>query len=61
MAIQYGNLGNLYQTRGDMDLACENWAKARDLYAEIGIAGTVEKITGWMDAAGCGGKTSAGE
>lgn len=61
IAIATGNLGNLYKTRGDVDLACENWAKSRDLYAEIGIAGMVEKVAGWIDEAGCSQKVSDSE
>ena len=37
MAIQFGNLGNVYQIRGELDQAREAWTKARDLFEEVGI------------------------
>ena len=61
MASDYGNLGNLHKTRANMDFVYENQIKAKNLFAEIGSAGTVEKIAGWMDEARYGGKVSAGD
>jgi len=53
MASDYGNLGLIHRTRGDLDKACECWRKARKLYAEIGIKHMVEQIDGWMRDADC--------
>jgi len=52
VAINSGNLGNLYQQRGDTARACQHWARARDLFREIGSP-TAEQVEGWMRNAGC--------
>jgi hypothetical protein len=36
-AAATGNLGSLYQQRGDTARACQHWARARALYAEMGM------------------------
>ena len=36
MAIQYDNLGNLYQTRGDLDGAEELYGKALTIFEALG-------------------------
>lgn len=51
MASDYGNLGIVYQMRGDLGKAKEYWEKARDLYEKIGVPDMVKKVQGWMDAA----------
>ena len=49
MAIQYGNLGIIFATRGELDEAGKRWTKARDLYAKIGMPQMVEKHQRWLD------------
>ncbi|MEM9184866.1 MAG: tetratricopeptide repeat protein [Planctomycetota bacterium] len=49
-AIAYGNLGNLYQTRGDSAGARDSWNRSRRLFAEIGMPHRVEQVQGWLDA-----------
>ncbi|MGD2110971.1 MAG: tetratricopeptide repeat protein, partial [Phycisphaerae bacterium] len=49
MAIQYGNLGTVYEQRGDVATAREYWTKARDLFEQIGIPHEVEKVQAWLD------------
>ena len=44
MANQYGNLGNLYQTRGDLDRAEEMYRKSLALFREVGAKPKVEHI-----------------
>jgi len=39
MASQYGNLGILYETRGDLDRAEEMLKRARSIYISIGAGG----------------------
>ena len=61
MANQYGNLGNLANDRGDKATACGHWARARRLFAEIGIPDKVALIETAMTAAGCPPEDDAGE
>ena len=51
MASNYGDLGNLYRIRGDMSAACGSWAKAKALFAEMGIPDKVQLVEGWIAAA----------
>ncbi len=44
MARDYGNLGNIMQTRGNLDGAREFWMKARDLFAQLGAQHMVDKV-----------------
>ena len=55
MANQYGNLGLIYKTRGDLDAACKLWAEANRLFEEVGAAPRVAQVQGWMDENACGG------
>ena len=48
MAADYANLGNVYQTRGDMPKACTHLSQAHDLYAQTGESHMVKKVEGWM-------------
>jgi hypothetical protein len=50
MAADYGNLGLIYQTRGDLDRAREFWTRALDLYQKVGMPHMVDKVQGWLDA-----------
>ncbi|MEO5338675.1 MAG: hypothetical protein H7841_17590 [Magnetospirillum sp. WYHS-4] len=54
MAKQYGNLGLIHQTRGDLGQACGLWRKAVALFAEMGAKPTETQVRGWMKEAGCG-------
>ena len=49
MAKQYGNLGAIYEERGDIKKAREYWVKARDLFAKIGMPNEVKKVEGWIE------------
>ena len=49
MASDYGNLGLIYETRGDLKEARTLWTRARDLYEKIGMEHMVAKIQNWLD------------
>jgi Flp pilus assembly protein TadD len=49
---QYGNLGLIYETRGDIAAARRFWAKARDLFSQIGLPQMVQQVQGWLDGLG---------
>jgi len=53
IAQDNGNLGSLYQQRSDTVRACQHWARARDLFREIGMAPQVEQTEALMRDAGC--------
>ncbi len=48
-AIRYGNLGSVYEQRGDIGKAREYWEKALGLYKRIGMPNKVKKWQGWLD------------
>lgn len=48
VAASYGNLGLIYQTKGDLAKAREYWKRSLDLYKKIGMPHMVEKIEGWL-------------
>jgi tetratricopeptide (TPR) repeat protein len=50
MANNYGNLGNVYQTRGDLEQAEAAWKKSLALFQEIGVTPMVERVQSWLDA-----------
>ena len=35
MASDYGNLGNIYKSRGELDKACDYWNKSLALFSKI--------------------------
>lgn len=45
MATNYGNLGLIYQERGDLDETGVLWTKARELYRRLGMTAQVEKFS----------------
>jgi len=47
-AIAYTNLGNIYQTRGDLDKACKAWQKSLALFTKIGAKSQMELVRGWI-------------
>ena len=47
MAIQYGNLGIVHQTRGKLDAARRVWMFSLKLFEEIGSP-TSELVRGWL-------------
>ena len=49
MASDYGNLGLIYQTRGDLDEARKLWGKAKELYQRIGMPHMVEEMARWIN------------
>ena len=49
-AIAYGNLGLVYQTRGELDKAIEHWQKSLTLFTEIGAAQRMALVQTWLDA-----------
>ena len=48
MAIQYGNLGNLYKTRGDLDRAEEMYGKSLALFRQVGVAPKIKQVEEWL-------------
>ncbi len=44
MANQYGNLGTLYKTRGDLDRAEEMYRKAMELFRHVSASPKVENV-----------------
>ncbi len=48
IASQYGNLGVLYKTRGDLDRAEQMYRKSLDLFREIGAAPQIEHVEGLL-------------
>jgi tetratricopeptide (TPR) repeat protein len=56
MGIDYGNLGNIYYKRGDIEKAREYWEKALGLFKKIGMPHMVEKVEGWIEEIGKGKK-----
>jgi hypothetical protein len=44
MSNQYGNMGNVYGIRGDLDKAEEYWMKSLQLYEEIGAKNEIRKL-----------------
>jgi Tfp pilus assembly protein PilF len=48
MAINYGNLGLVYEKRGELDKAEEVWKKSLRLYQAIGHPNT-KMIQEWLD------------
>ncbi len=61
MANQYGKLGLIARDKGDKATARERWAKARGLFAEVGIPDKVALMDEWMTDAGCPTEEDAGE
>jgi hypothetical protein len=49
MASQYGNLGIVFQARGDLDSAREKWSEARDLYDKLGARHKSAQMQNWID------------
>ncbi len=48
MAIVYGNMGNVYQIRGDLDKAEEVWTMSMQLFDSIGAKDKIELIQGLL-------------
>ena len=48
-AIQYGNLGLIYQTRGELDKARESWQKSVALFQQVGMPHMVKKVQSLID------------
>jgi len=49
MANQYGNLGNIYQTRGDLDEAEAMYRKALGLFRDVGAVLQVKHVQGLLE------------
>lgn len=49
MAIQYANLGAVYEQRGDLFAAREHGLKARDLFTRAQMPHMAEKAQRWLD------------
>ena len=47
-AIALGNLGNVYQTRGELDKAEAAWQKSLSLFQEMGHP-NAKKVQQWLD------------
>jgi hypothetical protein len=50
MASEYGNLGNVYKRRGELDGAEEMYHKALALFKAVGAAPRVKQVQAWLDA-----------
>ncbi|MBU2549237.1 MAG: tetratricopeptide repeat protein, partial [Proteobacteria bacterium] len=48
MANQYGNLGNVSQTRGDLEQAEAMYRKSLSLFESLGAKPMVEKVKGLL-------------
>jgi hypothetical protein len=55
MARAYGNLGNVYATRGGLADACSYCNIALNLYREVGMKREIAEIESRMRDAGCSG------
>ena len=53
MAIQYGSLGFLYETRKNMSAACDSWKKSMALFEEMGVPDTARVLERKIVEAGC--------
>ncbi len=64
-ASDYGNLGVVYETRGDLAKARDFWRRSVELYQRIGMPQMVQKVQGWIDELDQGGEpgpsTSSGQ
>lgn len=49
MGNSYGNLGLIYEMRGDVKKARQYWEKARGLYERIGIPHMVKQMQEWIE------------
>ena len=51
MARDYGNLGIVYEKRGEMDKAEAAWKQSLSLYQEMGAMGhsDAKKVQQWLD------------
>ena len=54
-ASDYGNLGVVYETRGDLAKARDFWRRSVELYQRIGMPQMVQKVQGWIDELDQGG------
>ncbi len=50
MAIRYGNLGLIYQTRGELDRAEEMLKKSLALFKAVGAAPSLKQVQAWLDS-----------
>ena len=50
MANHYGNLGAIYQTRGELDRAEEMYEKSLALFKAVGAAPKVKQVQAWLDS-----------
>ena len=55
MGNDYGNLGIVYQTRGDLDRAEEMYEKSLELFTSIGSKPMIEKVESLIAALKRGG------
>ena len=44
MASDYGNLGNIYETRNELDKAKEYWQKSLALFTKVGAKNEIAKV-----------------
>jgi len=49
IAIGYYNLGTIYNSRGEISKARDNWIRSRNMYHDIGMSHEVEDVQGWID------------
>ncbi len=53
MAGAYGILGKVAEQRQDKAVACAMWAKALELFRQVGMKQQIEEVQAWMRKAGC--------
>lgn len=46
--IAYGNLGNIYQSRGELDRACDYRRKSLKLFTDIGAKNSIRQVGAWV-------------
>ena len=49
MAAANGNLGSVYETRGELDRATENWQKSLILFTEVGATREMAQVQSLLD------------
>jgi len=50
MESDYGNLGNVYQIRGDLDRTEKMYRRSLELFTSIGSKPMIEKLESLIDA-----------
>ncbi|MER0171136.1 MAG: tetratricopeptide repeat protein [Nitrosomonas sp.] len=51
IAINYGNLGNIYRTRGDTDRARKYWKQSLALFQQLDAKDNIALVQSWINEA----------